>query len=436
MGGERRYSVLCKGKLPDLPPGFGLDASSAALVEAAKAPVEVSPSELPPSSRLHAVTSQKHRCLAEVGAAFLARELSPLSPAGFHTAPLPPGWLGRLNAAEQCAGSASKHRVGVARLVSAALPGWHEADLDTVTVDDLGGLGSGLVYKVAAERADPPVVAIHSCRESPERDARVEDAWHLFSRAGMTFRRLAQGDDWYITLTGSESLSKHGQFWNPREVARLLARIHALPTDWYEPHRSQLQARYAALRAVPEASHVWRWACNDAAELDSFGEAGVRRWLEQLPLLVSPYAVRPVTSHGDFHLGNMVRSHEGTVMIDNFAHTCVTYAVEDLACAMVTLSLAPSDQRDFAAAYLGALSTLATDEVVDELLLDAQIYSLVQWYGPLSPLTSSLPGGSTEAEAPRSARAKRLLDIAVQARGDGRLRQTVLQQGLLGMPDS
>lgn len=118
--------------------------------------------------------------------------------------------------------------------------------------------------------------------------------------------------------------------------------------------------------------------CVDRAVLDAW--AGTGTWTPQHPV-----ARRSVTSHGDFHLGNVLvldddnlnDTKHGNLMVLDFDMACVTSASADLAW-MVTQMATPENKRAFLQGYLEGMGEIA-DETIELLLLDCELAQLGSW---------------------------------------------------------
>ena len=176
----------------------------------------------------------------------------------------------------------------------------------------------------------------------------------------------------YIHLNGGWSI----------EIGHLLSSIHSLDTAWFQEFRDKILDEHVELKHVSHASHVWGYFAGELThrpvprpsshQNDSWllarrvrqggrrgggGEGGqgegrgggegegergrggwsyessgavVRAWADCGSWCPQhPIAARVVTTHGDFHLGNIVRSRvTGYLQVLDFDSTCVTHAVQ------------------------------------------------------------------------------------------------------------
>lgn len=141
--------------------------------------------------------------------------------------------------------------------------GWGKVDRSSITVKDNSGYGGSKTFKVSATGVDvtPATVALHSRVEAstddPITESRIEAAALLFSKHGMGVKRLAHGVDWYLEPWEGYGepvlITKEDMVVFAGEVAK----IHQMPTNWYNPFRAQQKEQNPGLAAAPDGSHIW-----------------------------------------------------------------------------------------------------------------------------------------------------------------------------------
>lgn len=279
----------------------------------------------------------------------------------------------------------------IADCVTAALRNyeWSLVDRDTVKVEEKHG-----VYKVSGEGVDPPVVALH-CQKylslaEDDYMGRLADATRVFAEAGLAPRWLARGGDWFIDVwegTGRSPIFDGVEKF--KELGELLASVHMLPTQWFDPWRAKAVERVPALRDVSHASHVWWYTCQywdcDWC-LPPHGE-NLRFWIQSEPCFApaSDAARRLVTSHGDLHGKNILCTESGMRLVD-FEFSMVTYAVFDLSLVFSWAGQGAKGRgkkQAFLEAYMKAAGLPMEPEDVAKLYLDAEIHVLGTSAGPL-----------------------------------------------------
>ncbi len=132
---------------------------------------------------------------------------------------------------------------------------WAHVQLCDIKVEDKSGEGGSATYRITAKRAVPETVALHGRSEDvvadPLSEPRTEAAAQLFATNKLGPRRLAQGGDWFIEPwvgSGRPTFHTEEKFW---ELGQPVAKIHMLPTDWYDEWREKLCEAMPALREVP-----------------------------------------------------------------------------------------------------------------------------------------------------------------------------------------
>ena len=308
----------------------------------------------------------------------------------------------------------------------AAEPGWCSAEAGLFEVEDVSGCGGSKTYKVAATHVyspqlRPSSVALH-CRLKPIMDRssyfprRMAAATRVFSASGLGPRRLVEGDGWHIDewatgVTGNirghsfrDSRGRPGTVEEWAKIGELLAHVHQLPCDWFEGPRQEIISAHPRMAEVPRASHIWGYfaSMHDPQEMlgplmvegDDDQEDLLAAYLELGALVcVHPVAARVVTTHGDFHHGNILDAAGGLLCVD-FESTCVSQAVQDLAyhfCGDGTKGSSNNPRKlAFLTAYLSALGE--DPEVLEPLLVECELASIC-FYG----MARQLPPRAMEA---------------------------------------
>merc|ERR1711879_350074 len=220
----------------------------------------------------------------------------------------------------------------------------------------------------------------------------MADAARVFTGAGLAPRRLAQGGDWFIDIwegTGSPFFNVVEHF---KELGELVAAIHRLPIQWFDPWRAKAVERCPALGGVPHASHVWWYTCKywDCGECLPTDDEKLRFWIQTKPCFapVSEAAWRLVTSHGDLHAKNIISTDSGMRVVDLELST-VTYAIFDLSLVFAWAGQGARgrvNKQAFLEAYMKAAGLPMEPEDVAKLYLDAEIHVLGTHLGRLWPL--------------------------------------------------
>ena len=324
-------------------------------------------------------------------------------------------------------GASSRSLAGLVSHALAVDPGWRSADADLVEVEDVSGGGGSKTYRVAVTHActpqpRPPAVALH-CRLKPVADRasyfvrRMAAATRVFSTDGLGPRRLADGDGWHIdewadgaadNIRGHSFRDSRGRPGTVEEWARigeLLAHVHQLPCNWFEEYRQEVISAHPRMAEAPRASHIWGYFAHMHDPRESFGplmaegddgrEDLLAEYLELGALVCAhPVAARAVTTHGDFHHGNILDVAGGVLCVD-FEGTCVSQAVQDLAYHFCGDGSKGSGRNPRKLAFLAAyLRVLGEDpDVLEPLLVECELASIC-FCGMARQLPPTLGGGA------------------------------------------
>jgi len=280
--------------------------------------------------------------------------------------------------------------------------GWRNVDHTQVRVKECSGF-EGRTFRISAEGSNvcPAMVAFHVLNDEVVADLvckdRVAAAQAIFAASGISPPRLAEGNNWFIdcwignkvggvydlnrpTAAEVSQVEPHATA-TAAELGALLAKVHAIPIDWYEPTRASLRARHPALVDTEGDSHLWPFTARQEV-FEALPDEGIKTWSLAGPTATSNAGARIVTTHGDFHPANIIRTNSGLQVID-FGLSCVTCAAKDLSWACEYFLHGLEEKRSFASAYLKASGYAAVPEEVDALLVDAECFALHSFIGVL-----------------------------------------------------
>jgi len=284
--------------------------------------------------------------------------------------------------------------------------GW--CNVDPASVDCTLFHGSNnKVFRVSAPGAETVALRVKT-EESAEVDQRAKE---LFSEHGLGPRQLHRSieknsEEWCIEEWIGDGHPELKRIEGFAQWGELCAKIHRLPTNWFEEYRTKLQTSVCPeyFRGLRPDHTVWAFSKGDAFDFREM-PAGVPQPAEEIKMhLDDPFWLptsaagkRVVTTHGDFHPHNL-QVAEGKLKCVDLEYTCVASAVVDLAYAMavidgmwlvqchgLTLEENFADigekKRAFIRAYLRGMTAASSadsegypsEEAVEELLLDAHI---------------------------------------------------------------
>jgi hypothetical protein len=242
-------------------------------------------------------------------------------------------------------------------------------------------------------------------------------ATKIFSSEGLGPQRLAEGDGWHIdewadgvteNIRGHSFRDSRGRPGTVEEwtrIGELLAHVHQLPCDWFEEYRQEVISAHPRMAAAPRASHIWGYFSDMHDPQETFGplmtegdddqEDLFAEYLELGTLVCThPVAARAVTTHGDFHHGNILDATGGLMCVD-FEGTCVSQALQDLAYHFCGDGAKGSGRNPRKLAFLAAyLRGLGEDpEVLEPLLVECELASIC-FCGMARQLPPALGGGA------------------------------------------
>jgi len=284
--------------------------------------------------------------------------------------------------------------------------GWGKVDRDSIQVQDYSGGGGSKTYKVWATGVDvtPTHVALHSradvVKEEQMSEERTEAAALLFGDHGLAPRRLVQGVDWYV-----EPWLGYGQptirtCADMQVLGREVAKIHQLPTEWYDPFRVGLKREFSCLADIPDDSHAWWYACRMKACIDPDSHPDwAPKYLQPLFTPLTEAGGKIVTCHGDLHAENYISMLEdcsvqdGKLLFSDLEMAHVSAACSDLAYVVYHGEDRNNRQpyqddndtmrRAFLKSYLEAMGAPSTKQDIDALLIDVTLAACYHHFGPV-----------------------------------------------------
>lgn len=281
---------------------------------------------------------------------------------------------------------------GMAALAKKALdsdPGWASAQLEDIQVTNLSGMGGTQTFKISLPSATPPCICVHS-RQGDHDDVvmnRMFAAEDVFAMHGIGPKRIAFGTDWCAEHWSASEKTDWDSMEAWEKAGELLAHVHQIPTDWFEPFREQLVAKYPKLAMAPAESHIWLFMCRMTGRTKHWGETSTLKCLDDDDDVFQAYtafapqhrlAKRVVTAHGDFHPGNIIQNDCGKLLCVDFEFTSCMHAGHDLAFAVCCCGSDVDKKRTFLKAYLKTLGEPQSE--LEPLLVDAHLAVATLWH--------------------------------------------------------
>ena len=248
---------------------------------------------------------------------------------------------------------------------------WKDAGKDDIRINEISGLGGNRTFHVInnnnnSSNNGTEEVCLHligknnTVNHHPYGISRVNDATAAFANGKIGPKRITEGFDKFIInewVPNSGELTKEKMDEKTAaNLGNLLARVHQIDKSWYtNRHHKELVEEYPEFSTVPQGSNFWylttrNWPLVFKKEHASTMEC----WLETLSRFHCEFTeneVKPVTkagqnivtTHGDFHLGNIlcVDAHMNSdecdeeevsrrMMVVDLESTQVSFAIQDI----------------------------------------------------------------------------------------------------------
>jgi len=258
-----------------------------------------------------------------------------------------------------------------------------QATDDPLEVTEVSGIGPVFSTFIVMQNQSSFVLKLQS--RSVERDnrAHVRAATNLLVARNLSPRTISEGSYWSIHEHGGSDLRMSSQRPNMQELAQLLAKLHNVPPSWFDERRNWLLINDEKLKSRHEFQHIGLrphvWPLfNYGWMLDQSDQNEVSDWIlffHRTDFYPSSHAAkRVVTTHGDFHFGNILRTPSGSLSCIDLDYCCTTFAIYDIAYLFDLDVTEPQERHDFAQAYLLAMGEVADQAAIDELIFEARCY--------------------------------------------------------------
>ena len=301
----------------------------------------------------------------------------------------------------------------------AAEMGWNVSPGE-IEMKEVSGKGGAKTFLVSTPAQPPVALHVRCATDTPVTMRRLEAVQALFAEHGMTPRRIHDAGDWYLEEWGGTTLlvpdmdtvPAEGVGWTPAELGILLAKVHRLPTGWFDEFRKEYCEVMPALRAAGPANLVWRWHTLGTVQALQVWSSKLGIPIEQLKdcrcnighfneLLVehlnlsqerlaewvecgesrmqwrNPAASRIVTIHGDFWQHNIVRAPDGALKVIDLEMAGVLPAAVDVMYSTSCFDSTPTPVTDclaFVRAYLEELGEDTADAAVEDFMVDGMCW--------------------------------------------------------------
>jgi len=209
-------------------------------------------------------------------------------------------------------------------LVINALESWNGSDKSKIIVKDISGMGGSRTYMISCPGNDPECIILHnksfdtndtSCKE---REFRQEKIVKALSDTKATPGRIVEGDTWYIEPCAGVPVQIRNSPEKEEELNKIvekasncLARIHSSDTLWFDSYREKGLIDHINLKLVKKGSQFFYvLAHSDLSKL--IDETWIPGYMSNDIEPHSEIGRRIVTTHGDWHGGNILDQKDGT----------------------------------------------------------------------------------------------------------------------------
>lgn len=292
---------------------------------------------------------------------------------------------------------------GIAAFVASKVEEWKSEAPGSIVAEKFHGSTAGYAYKVSSN-GTPSVLCfklrIREASNPGERALRAGAA--SAAAAGISPKRYTAGDNWWCEEWGGMNLYEAddkdlfdiAKTDDAAKVGNLLARFHGIDPGWYDSIKGDILAKVGSRIPDQEQLDNFIWFCSSHNMTPPWFPAdiqddGLRKWAQaDFFLPQTPIGKRYVTTHGDFHCGNVIIGDDGGLRAIVLDYVSVQRAAFDISyhlahsklCELAHSKLCEADRKEsryaFVQAYLKTSGFPAEPQDVSDLLLDAEIYKL------------------------------------------------------------
>ena len=211
-------------------------------------------------------------------------------------------------------------------------PGWEDVQEKQILLENVSGFGGNQTYHlsrklegmVVAEAALHLVGTKANFKNQPYQLLIQKTATKTLFSAGLAPKRLIdERDEFFINewVKDAKEIKENSiDFDLAEKLGTLLAKIHSIDTCWYMPYHERLIKDFPELSNVPLGSSFWYLTARNWPLLfDNEHKGSMDKWMKRLSDGYEKYLeceIQPasaaakniVTTHGDYHVGNIVMS--------------------------------------------------------------------------------------------------------------------------------
>lgn len=268
-------------------------------------------------------------------------------------------------------------------IAKTAVSGWAEVPNTEISVKNISGAGRSATYMMTApEGTNPRRLIMHNKNISTDEaemanERRQERIVHEISKMGATPGRLAEGQTWYIEPCAGQDFHPADDGSDTEKVAKLCARFHKADVSWWAEYKKEVLPRYPGLEKFPNGDPVFYSVVNRDLEMIITDPASVEGCYTHRYEPISEAGKRVVTSHGDFHNGNMLRQEDGSLIAIDLECCYGAYACLDALYYLVQTHAKRDSYRKFAEVYLKESGLDNSEKSIGEFMFDIEMCKLI-----------------------------------------------------------
>lgn len=264
----------------------------------------------------------------------------------------------------------------VQNFVVKVFPQWCDVRRSTIEVKNISGNGGSSTFKVTTTEDYMPEEFKHIClhvrsvdNAGPWAEDCMMEAQKLLFEAGVGVPRYISGENWYIE-PWVEGVHKCN---DAKKMAEMTAKVHKLPTEWYEVYRRKIVYEVPILTMASKGSHIWPLT-NKLSWYKKYKKAHKFMQIAGFEP-ISEAGKQVVFTHGNIHENNLLSTPEGNTYLIDFETCSVQYAANEIASIFAHDQFGCYDIKgkyEFCQAYLTAMEMPSDEKSAGEFLFDVE----------------------------------------------------------------
>lgn len=327
-------------------------------------------------------------------------------------------------------------------IAKTAISGWAHVEKAEINVKNVSGAGRSATYMMTApEGTNPRRIIMHNKNISTDEaemanERRQERIVHAISVTGATCGRLAEGQTWYIEPCAGQDFHPNQDGSDTEKVAILSAKFHRSGTEWWHEYKKEVMPRYPGIEKFPNGDPVFYSVVNRDVDMFITNDMSLGFLAAMGYQPVSEAGKRVVTSHGDFHPGNMLTQEDGTLIAIDLECCYNTYACVDALYYLVQTHSSRDSYRKYAEVYLKESGLDCSEASVNAFLFDIEMIKLTcpliglnmsEGFLMMSSMTPDAEGNTNPYDMSVGAGVRRILAAVAT---DKKFQEDIVSKGL------